>query len=224
MYHECRHIFPSGLRCHSPALHNKPFCYYHANLRRAAKTAAGDPSLHFPVLEDKRSIQTAVSQVLNALAAGRIDPRHARLLLYGLQIAAQVTPPVKGIFISTVRSVHEEGDDLLAPEEPVCEPPEDCRNCPKRDHCDDFEESEDDDEGEGEGEGGSDNSEEGEEEEPAPSQNQLLHQVFGCRDDDPPTTPGAPSMPGAGCPIQVAASSRLGWDTTEPRQPHGCQT
>lgn len=27
----CRHIRPSGRRCQSPALRNKPFCYYHAS-------------------------------------------------------------------------------------------------------------------------------------------------------------------------------------------------
>ena len=201
MFHECRHVFPSGLRCHSPALHDSPFCYYHRNLRRAAAPQSPNAPLQFPVLEDKRSIALALTQILNALAAGRIDHRRAGLLLYGLQIAAKVTPPVKTIFLNTVRSLDQVGDDVLAPDDPVCEPPEDCRTCPKRDRCDDFEES-DEDEGEEEKErvvaeededdvDEDDDPDKGDDVDrgdkdlppsPTPLHNALIHQLLGCEE------------------------------------------
>lgn len=44
--------------------------------------------MQLPLIDDARSIQKAISDVLNALAAGTLDPRQARVMLYGLQIAA----------------------------------------------------------------------------------------------------------------------------------------
>ncbi|HEY9138944.1 MAG TPA: hypothetical protein VIM67_11780, partial [Terriglobus sp.] len=39
-------------------------------------------------LEDRTSVQMAISTVLNALAAGRLDKSRATALLYGLQLAS----------------------------------------------------------------------------------------------------------------------------------------
>ncbi len=140
MYNECRHIMPSGIRCHAPALRETHFCYFHTNLHRvtAPKTKFDDWSLKLPVLEDRRAIQMALTQVLGELAAGRLDPRRAGLLLYGLQIATKVAARTSMVFLNPVRSLSYEGEDVLAPEKTVCEPPQDCRNCPKSETCDNF--------------------------------------------------------------------------------------
>jgi hypothetical protein len=45
-------------------------------------------NLEFPLLEDRESIQVAISMLVGALAAGRIDPARANTLLYGLQVAS----------------------------------------------------------------------------------------------------------------------------------------
>jgi hypothetical protein len=94
MYNECRHIFTSGKRCQSPALRDQDFCYFHqSNRRRAAsKSRPGEPSaaaLPLTPLDDADAIQLAISDVVLALAANRIDPRRARILIYGLQVASQ---------------------------------------------------------------------------------------------------------------------------------------
>lgn len=131
MYNECRHIMPSGKKCHSPALREKPYCYYHTNLHRL-----GDPSkpaakeLPVPAIEDANGIQIALTQVLGALNSPYMDTRRASLLLYGLQIATQLTKRVSSLSPSeAVRSHSEENGDVLAPEITVCEPYEDCIQC-----------------------------------------------------------------------------------------------
>jgi len=97
MYHECRHIFTSGKKCQSPALRDQPFCYFHSNTRKKPAPAHQpydpytDPKesvLALTQLEDSDAIQLALSEVVLALAANRIDPRRARILIYGLQVAS----------------------------------------------------------------------------------------------------------------------------------------
>jgi hypothetical protein len=96
MYNECRHIFTSGKKCQSPALKNQDqnFCYFHQASRQRSNTSrrSGQPSTlvhHLPPLEDADAIQLAISDVVLALAANRIDPRRAQILIYGLQVASQ---------------------------------------------------------------------------------------------------------------------------------------
>jgi len=44
--------------------------------------------LDFPSLEDRESIQLALSMLITAMAQSRIDPKRATSLLYGLQVAS----------------------------------------------------------------------------------------------------------------------------------------
>jgi hypothetical protein len=139
MYHECRHIMPSGSRCHSPALRNTHFCFFHTRLHRSIepKSKFADQSLQLPVIEDASSVQIALNQVLSALGSGQLEPRRAGLLLYGLQIAAQITARSKDHKPSEiVRSLSNESEGAaLAPEPTVCEPPMDCHTCSAKDTC-----------------------------------------------------------------------------------------
>lgn len=91
MYLECRHILPSGVRCKSPALRGMSFCYHHESLRRfsSLNSSPEKQPLQLPSIEEPRGIQIALAQILAALASGRIEPRRASLMLYGLQIATQ---------------------------------------------------------------------------------------------------------------------------------------
>jgi hypothetical protein len=59
----------SGTRCETPG---------------AIQSAA----LELPPIEDAASIQLALIDILQALAANRLDPNRAGLLLYGLQVAS----------------------------------------------------------------------------------------------------------------------------------------
>jgi hypothetical protein len=99
MYNECRHLFLSGKKCGSPALKHQNFCYYHSNTRKREKRAADNQpydrinpkntALALPTLDEGDAIQLAISEVVLALANNTIDPRRARIMLYGLQIASQ---------------------------------------------------------------------------------------------------------------------------------------
>ena len=121
MYNECRHIFTSGKKCQSPALLEQDFCYFHRSYRTRKAADPYDPygpasiSIHnLPQLEDADAIQLAISDVVLALAANRIDPRRARILLYGLQIASQNNRHRSAESKQpTVREVHEQEDGTL---------------------------------------------------------------------------------------------------------------
>ena len=57
-------------------------------------TAAITPitaELDLPLLEDRESVQVAISLVVSAIARNRIDPRRAATILYGLQLASNNT-------------------------------------------------------------------------------------------------------------------------------------
>jgi hypothetical protein len=97
-YDLCRHIKTNGLRCKSPAVTATVYCYFHTRLhhRHAAFRPQGEaaryiiPGQHLQLipLEDRESVQTALSVVINALALGQLETRRATALLYGLQLAA----------------------------------------------------------------------------------------------------------------------------------------
>jgi hypothetical protein len=94
-YPLCLHIKTNGFRCQAPALTGRDWCYFHARLhqchRSIRRQPAGSAPAHLrslPPLEDRESIQIAISAVFASLAAGHIDSRQAYALFYGLQLAA----------------------------------------------------------------------------------------------------------------------------------------
>jgi hypothetical protein len=143
MYQECRHIKTNGHRCASPALRGMPYCYFHARFHRR-HSALGAPAhepAELPVMEDRSGIQLAISQVLSDLRAKRSTPREAGLALYAIQIASNTVRARPGSDMDVVRSVEvsEDGDEL-APQHIICEGAEDCRDCPQKETCEDYEE------------------------------------------------------------------------------------
>ena len=139
MFNECRHIKTSGTRCHSPALRDSAFCYFHAKLHRIPNADKGLPAppMKVPLLEDAGAIQIALGQVIDAIASARIDHRTASLLLYALQIGAQVTPRRNDDDDrATVREVCSQQDgELIAPETALCDPGIDCDKCLAKNKC-----------------------------------------------------------------------------------------
>ena len=129
MYNECRYVRVSGARCHSAALKGKAYCYFHLHNRRSvpvhtdavdALTLSPMPesaTLTLPLLEDRSSVQLAITQVLAALASNQIDNRRAGLLLYGLQIASQnAAHPDEIVDSKSVRSItHTSEGEEMAP-------------------------------------------------------------------------------------------------------------
>jgi hypothetical protein len=133
-YRLCRHIKTNGLQCHSPALDDGQWCYFHHRLHgrhekyRPTEDTRGYliPGQHIELtaLEDRESVQVALSVVINALATGQLDIKRATALLYGLQLASN---NARGLHFepgpaNTVRTIEPspEGLDLAEPGA-VCE-------------------------------------------------------------------------------------------------------
>jgi hypothetical protein len=130
----CRHIKTNGTRCKSPSLTDGTWCYFHHRLHqrhtafRPTAITRGYliPGQHIELaaLEDRESVQVALSVVINALATGQLDIKRATALLYGLQLASN---NARGLHTEpyaadTVRAVEPspEGLDLAQPGA-VCE-------------------------------------------------------------------------------------------------------
>ena len=141
MHKECRHIKPDGAKCKAAALTGKPYCYFHNSLHllkvRKGSAPKKKQSIDLPLIEDRASIQLALSQILSSLAFDSLDPRRAGQLLYGLQIAAQnVGRGFPMECLNPVRSLTLASDgNELAPEVNSCDRPEDCPKCRFRNTC-----------------------------------------------------------------------------------------
>ncbi len=89
---QCHHIKTSGVRCASPALRNRRYCYFHQRARPLLIDVAArqqDPALFsLPPLEDAHAIQHALRNVAHRLLDRTLDTKTAGLLLYALQIAS----------------------------------------------------------------------------------------------------------------------------------------
>jgi hypothetical protein len=127
---QCRHILSSGHRCQSPCLRLEEFCYHHHTTRKPVKHLRDRRrranTFTLPRLEDATSIQLAISEVLERVAANQIDPRRAGLLLYGLQIARANLPKDKRrpdqVPETVVQIVEDPTHGTIAPKEQYEEP------------------------------------------------------------------------------------------------------
>jgi hypothetical protein len=128
-YTLCRHVKTNGCRCQAPSLTDSIWCYFHSRLHQRHEkfrpTAASRgyliPGQHVELtaLEDRESVQVALSVVINALATGNLDTRRATALLYGLQLASHNatslnTKPYGPRIVRDVES-SPEGLDLAQP-------------------------------------------------------------------------------------------------------------
>jgi hypothetical protein len=124
-----RHIKTNGTRCQSPSLTGGTWCYFHHRLHQrhtafrptAATRGYLIPGQHIELsaLEDRESVQVALSVVINALATGQLDIKRATALLYGLQLASSnarglQTKPFAPDVVRTIES-SPEGLDLAEP-------------------------------------------------------------------------------------------------------------
>ncbi len=140
MYAECRHIMPRGSKCKSPALRDRPYCYYHAKLHDYTRDGLRDDKgpVCLASIEDACGIQHALMQIMNSMANGRIDSREGVRLIYGLQVVIQAldrvpqTPPQEMVQATACDGI---GVDLADPEANLCEPHTDCPTCTNRFGC-----------------------------------------------------------------------------------------
>ncbi len=118
----CRHIKTNGLQCHGAALASSVFCYFHNRLHRShdlyrdkvhfqSAQMKHPLFLELPAMEDRESVQLAISCVVNALATGCIDRKDAMALFYGLQLASTNARGLRIVRRPTqiVRDVYKEG-------------------------------------------------------------------------------------------------------------------
>jgi hypothetical protein len=97
-YALCRHIKTNGTQCQAPSLADGLWCFFHTRLHQrhnrfrpieaATDSIVRAQPVHLNALEDRDSVQVALSVVINALASGQMESRQATALLYGLQIAS----------------------------------------------------------------------------------------------------------------------------------------
>jgi hypothetical protein len=136
----CRQIHTNGRRCSSPCLRGHHFCYFHYNARYPAPAPPSPPAyvspdaaLLLPNLEDRLSIQCALSEIARRIAANQIDLARARLLVYTLQVASSnlgrnpraASPPTREPAVEplTINDVVEDIqlDPTLGPLAPIAE-------------------------------------------------------------------------------------------------------
>jgi hypothetical protein len=110
-YPICRHIKTNGIQCQSPQLGGESYCYFHSRLYKTHRAYLGGRlppgSLTIGPMENRESIQLAISVVINALAAGAIETNRAKSLLYGLQLASRNAAqldlaPREGVMVRSV--------------------------------------------------------------------------------------------------------------------------
>lgn len=123
---QCNHIKTSGVRCGSPALRNRRYCYYHQRQRPALLNIGHEDDPRYfslPPLEDAHDIQSALRQVVLYYLNGRFNEKKAGLMFYALQIATsnlklmQTETPKPDEVVSDVPQLSE-----MPRPEPVPEP------------------------------------------------------------------------------------------------------
>jgi hypothetical protein len=142
----CRHIKTNGTQCKAPSLHGEPWCFFHSRLHQrherfrpieiVSDSILRAQHVQLDAIEDRDSVQVALSVVLNALASGQMESRRATALLYGLQIAssnlARLTPAPhppsvvlaaeptpEGQFLAPPGAVYEDDETELIWEEDI---------------------------------------------------------------------------------------------------------
>ena len=89
----CRHIMPTGRRCHSPALRGMAYCFNHQKLHVALNRSKHSHNrFELASIETSEGVQLAIAQVCDALGKARIDEKRAGIMMYGLQLATQLVP------------------------------------------------------------------------------------------------------------------------------------
>ena len=84
---ECRHQMPTGRKCHAPAMRHSAYCFHHDRLHRYPLRPRIPQRLETLPVNTRQEIQTAITQVCNAMLSRQIEARRGGRLLYGLQVA-----------------------------------------------------------------------------------------------------------------------------------------
>ena len=82
----CEHIKDNGLRCGSPAIRGRHFCYFHS---RAHKPVGrfGHRLYRAPVVDSVEALQVAAAHVMQALATSDVPTQQANSMIAALNLA-----------------------------------------------------------------------------------------------------------------------------------------
>src|SRR5271157_1019202 len=89
----CHHVKENGISCHSPAVRGEGYCHFHLRYKghrlRTWRNRRAEPwHLKLPVLDNMDAVRASIKQVKEAMSTNRMDGKTARLMLYGLRLAA----------------------------------------------------------------------------------------------------------------------------------------
>ncbi len=84
----CNALTLNGLRCGAPPMRHRDQCRWHHQARISLTPTSPYCAVVLPSLDDANAIQMAIMRVCQALLDGRVNAKHAGLLLYALQLAS----------------------------------------------------------------------------------------------------------------------------------------
>lgn len=85
----CAHIKDDGIRCGTPAVKGRNFCYYHCRVHHPGARMA-TRQYRSPVPDSVTSLQVALAHTMQALATGDLKPKEANSMLYSVNLATNL--------------------------------------------------------------------------------------------------------------------------------------
>lgn len=85
----CSHIKDDGIRCGTPALTGRNFCYYHCRVHHPGGKIA-TRQYRSPVPDSVASLQVALAHTMQALASGELTPKQANSSIYAIHAAIKL--------------------------------------------------------------------------------------------------------------------------------------
>jgi hypothetical protein len=83
----CQYLKTNGKSCGSPAMKGTTFCYFHGEARTKRQAEEVSNLQEVPVLEDRLSLQLAITRLCAQLTSRSIDEKTGRVLLAALRLA-----------------------------------------------------------------------------------------------------------------------------------------
>jgi len=112
----CEHIKDNGIRCGSPAMRGRHFCYYHSRNLAGRQISATHSRRVIPDIKSAYGIRVIATGIVRDLRDGRIDHATARCMAYALQVANSTlkTPVSLNDFQARVRDQNLAPDPLFS--------------------------------------------------------------------------------------------------------------
>ena len=85
----CSHIKDNGIRCGTPAMKGRHFCYFH---QRAHHPAGHLNTRRYraPIPDSVASLQIAMAHALQAAMSGDLSPKEANSIMYGIHLSTNL--------------------------------------------------------------------------------------------------------------------------------------